>query len=75
MDLTDGLNGGDWKLITEFVDYDGWSSDTPSCCNTHKGKVLLPPNQMSNYTVYLRSDGLGEQLYKKLSIREVDPLP
>ena len=75
MDMTDGLNGGDWKLLTQFTDYDGWSSDIPSCCDAHKGKVLLPPNQMSNYTVYLRSDGLGEQLYKKLSIREIDQLP
>jgi len=75
MDMTDGLNGGDWKLLTEFIDTDGWSSDTPSCCDAHKGKVLLPPFQQSNYTVYLRSDDLGEQLYKKLSVREIDPLP
>lgn len=75
MDLTDGLNGGTWVKVTEFVDYDGWSADTPSCCTAHCGKVLLPPAEITNYSVYLRSDGLGEQLYKKFSIREVDPLP
>ena len=75
MDETDGLNGGTWKKITEFTDYDGWSADQVSCCATHKGKVLLPPYFNSNYTVYLRSDCLGKQFYKKFTIREIDPLP
>jgi len=75
MDLTDGLNGGNWVKLIEFTDYEGWSSDTPACCATHTGKVLLPPHCISNYSIYLRSDGLGEQFYKKFSIREIDPLP
>lgn len=70
-DLTEGKNGGVWELLTSFIDYDGWSSDTPSCCELHKGKVLLD----ANYSVYLRTDGLGEQFYKWFSIREVEPLP
>jgi hypothetical protein len=74
MDMTDGSNGGTWTKVSEFVDYDGWSADTPSCCDLHKGKVLLPPHFTNTYSVYLRSDGLGEQFYKKLSIREVAPL-
>lgn len=70
IDMTDGLNGGTWSNITNFIDTPGWSSDTPSCCSNHTGKVLG-----SNYSVYLRTDGLGEQFYKKWSIREIDPLP
>jgi hypothetical protein len=74
MDMTDGLNGGTWNKVTEFTDYDGWSSDQVSCCDIHKGKVLLPPNMNENYSVYLRSDNLGQQLYKKFTIREIEPL-
>lgn len=74
MDLTNCVNGGTWVKVTEFTDYDGWSSDTPSCCAAHSGKVLLPPYCTTNYSVYLRSDGLGEQFYKWFSIREIDPL-
>lgn len=70
LDMTDGLNGGTWKKVNEFTDYEGWSSTVGTCCTTHKGKVLPP-----NYVVYLRSDGLGDQYYKKFSIREIDPLP
>lgn len=75
MDLTNGKNGGTWYKLTEFVDYDGWSADTPSCCDAHKGKVLTSPYFNNTYSVYLRTDGLGKQLYKKFSIREIDPLP
>ena len=75
MDRTDGINGGTWKKLHEFTDYDGWSSDTPSCCDLHKGRVLLPPHCTTNYSVCLRTDGIGEQFYKKFSIREIDPLP
>ena len=77
MDLTDGLNGGTWVKIFEFVDYDGWSFDAPFCCDYHRGKVLLPPYMQTNYSVYLRTDGLvngGKQYYKKFSIRQIDPL-
>lgn len=77
LDMTDGLNGGQWVKWHDFTDYDGWSSDTNSCCATHKGKVLLPPYMTSNYSVYLRTDGLingGTQFYKKFSIREIDPI-
>jgi len=75
MDLTDGVNGGTWQKLIEFVDYDGWSSDTPACCAHHKGKVLNCTSFPQTYSVYLRSDGLGEQFYKKFSVREIDPLP
>jgi len=75
MDLTNGKNGGTWQKLTEFIDYDGWSAATPSCCDAHKGKVLTSPYFDNTYSVYLRSDGLGRQLYKKFSVREIDPLP
>ena len=69
MDFTDGKNGGTWKKINEFIDYDGWSADMPSCCTDHSGKVLK-----ENYTVYLRTDGVNKQLYKYFSVREIAPL-
>ncbi|HEX3047722.1 MAG TPA: dockerin type I domain-containing protein [Bacillota bacterium] len=69
-DMTDGQNGGAWELMLTFTDYDGWSAGV-SCCAAHDGKPLLEPN----WSVYLRTDGLGEQFYKKFSIREVPPLP
>jgi hypothetical protein len=75
MDLTDGVAGGTWQKLTEFTDYEGWSCDTPSCCTAHKGKVLNAASFPNTYSVYLRSDYLGEQFYKKFTIREIDPLP
>jgi hypothetical protein len=74
LDMTNGENGGTWTKTTEFTDYDGWSGDQISCCETHRGKVLNPPHMNKNYSVYLRSDGLGEQFYKWFSIREIEPL-
>ena len=74
LDLTNGVCGGDWVKTTEFTDYDGWSSDQVSCCEEHRGKVLNPPSMDKNYSVYLRSDGLGEQFYKWFSVREIYPL-
>ena len=78
MDMTDGLNGGTWVKLYEFTDYQNWSSDAPFCCSYHRGQVLLPPYMLTNYTVYLRTDGLvvqGRQYYKFFSIRQIDPLP
>jgi len=78
MDMTEGLNGGTWVKLFEFVDYDGWCYNAPFCCSYHRGKVLLPPYMQTNYSVYLRSDGLvngGQQYYKSFSIRQIDPLP
>ena len=69
MDTTHGVNGGTWLKVNEFVDRDGWSADFPSCCDTHRGKVLG-----ENYTVYLRTDGVNKQLYKWLSVREIAAL-
>jgi len=69
MDTTNGENGGSWIKVNEFIDYNGWSSDVPSCCEIHRGRVLD-----ANYTVYLRTDGVIKQLYKWFSIREIDPL-
>lgn len=75
LDMTDGKNGGTWNKVTEFTDYDTWSSDKVSCCELHKGKVLLPPHMNENYSVYLRTDGNAIQYYKKFSIRSIKALP
>ena len=69
MDFTNGKNGGLWTKTNEFVDYDGWSADMPSCYSTHAGKVLK-----ENYSVYLRTDCVIKQLYKFFSVREIAPL-
>ncbi len=66
LDITDGLNGGTWELVTTFTDYNGWSSDCPACSTRLTGKVLGP-----NYSIYLRSDGFPIQIMKKFSIREI----
>ena len=66
-DMTNGKNGGSWIKVNDFIDRKGWSSDVPSCCETHRGAVLD-----GNYSVYLRTDGVKEQLYKWFSVREIN---
>lgn len=70
LDMSDCKN--EWVKVTEFTDYAGWSSNVTPCCEKHRGKIL---NDFNKYSVYLRTDGLGKQYYKKFSIREIDALP
>jgi len=58
MDLTDGLNGGDWQKTNEFIDDGTWS-----------GPIFTDPAT----SVYLKNDGLGEAQYKFFSVREIIP--
>ncbi len=66
LDMTDGLNGGNWQLVSRFIDFDGWSGTCLACSAFLTGKILGP-----NYSIYLRTDGNALQVMKKLSVREI----
>ena len=67
-DMTDGLNGGRWEKMTEFVDDGNWGEDAPSCSeDIEPEEVLLEPA----LSVYIRNDGIEEADYKKFSVREI----
>lgn len=70
-DLTDGLNGGKWEKITEFLDTGDNISfnsnyDIEKKCGFNE-KVIL----QSGNSVFLRNDGIEKALYKKFSVREI----
>ena len=58
MDLTDGLNGGDWQLTNSLIDDGTW--------NSH---IFTGPAT----SIWLKNDGLGEAKYKYFSAREIIP--
>ncbi len=70
LDLTDGLNGGDWKLVTEWKDDGNWAVP-PNPCGIPVTKVILEDNP----SVFIRNTDITSVLYKKFNIREIDPLP
>ena len=60
MDITDGIKGGTWKKVSEFIDDGNWGG----------GKIFSEPAT----SVFLRNDGLGIAQYKNFSIREISPM-
>jgi hypothetical protein len=70
LDITDGLNGGDWKLVAEWED-DGIWFVPPNLCGIPVNKIILEDNP----SVFIRNTDVTSALYKKFSIREIDPLP
>jgi hypothetical protein len=74
-------NGGTWALVTQYTD-DGHLSHGAPCTPTSapddaRYGDARRPFAMPNYSVYLRTDGLTEdipQFYKWFSVREVSPI-
>ena len=68
-DLTNGLNGGDWKLMTSAIDSGQYGAGHSSCATgINPAQILSGPN----VAVYVRNDGLGSAQYKWFSVREVN---
>jgi hypothetical protein len=70
-DLTDGRDGGTWEKVFEHTDAGGWAVD-PAVAASCK----VPPDHIltgSEPYVILRGDGVTEQWFKKISIREIRP--
>jgi len=84
MDLTDGKNGGDWKLVNELID-DGTnfgiggkscaSGISPTLRLTNSNNRPGSESGKPNATVYFRTDNVGNNglIYKKMSVREIQP--
>jgi hypothetical protein len=71
LDLTDGLNGGDWNLVHSYVDRPGeWLSPqtVPAACPLQNGDTVLG----GRASCTLRADG-GEVHWKKASARHIVP--
>ena len=67
-DLTGGLNGGTWQLMTSAVDSGQYGSGHTACTSgVNPAQVLTGPN----VAIYIRNDGLGQAQYKWFSVREI----
>jgi len=86
IDLTDGLDGGDWQLVGEYTDDGNWPIESPKelaniatdvskcrsgCLNP---KPVSPYNRIITETgvaSYLRTDYVNDIRFKKMSVREI----
>ncbi len=71
-DLTDGLNGGDWKLMVEYTDKGDWRApETVGCATSDLNKIILEANP----SIFIRNTDISSAEYKYFSAREIEPLP
>ena len=71
-DLTNGTNGGDWKLVLSYTDDGNWPAQaTLDCYDTKLSRIILDPNP----SVFIRNTDISSAQYKYFSIREIAPLP
>lgn len=81
-DLRGGINGGDWKKVTETVDRGTFGKGSTPCREgvdpalVHVRENLLEASetQRPELCVYFRHE-YAAMLYRNLSIREIDPAP
>jgi hypothetical protein len=71
LDLTDGENGGTWQKVHEHVDSGGWSIplEVAITCRIAPDQRITTPEPF----IILRNEGIREQWYKKLTVREIQP--
>ncbi len=85
MDQTDGLNGGNWYKVNEFIDTGSNFGVNGEPCKAGIDPALKLANSdaragsesgKSNISVYWRSDNVGTNglVYKMMSVREISPM-
>lgn len=70
-DLTDGLSGGSWEKVHEYVDAGGWSISptvAASCAIPADHRITTPQP-----VVIIRNNNIAEHWYKKATLREIQP--
>lgn len=70
IDETEGKDGGDWQKVLEHIDDGGWTipaAEAAYSCGYSVDEKLLDGGP----AIIVRNDGVGKQLYKNLSIREI----
>ncbi len=71
-DMTEGLDGGEWELLSETLDDGGWFTQTT--CDEHSpvdGQSDMV--QLEGGVTFVRNTGVIEARYKWLTIREISP--
>ena len=76
IDQTNGLNGGDWQLIGEFVDDGNWSGGVDEELAGCMERGLFPDGEFhviteGNGVVFIRDTDVDEGRYKLLTVREI----
>jgi hypothetical protein len=70
LDTTDGANGGSWQLVHTYTDGGGWGAGFAGCApGIDPAQILTGPN----LSVFIRDDKVQQKLYKKWTIREINP--